>query len=145
MGDRLQVFRDIYEAGRSEQVLASDTVRFVGGWRGTIGKWDSEAAISLNQNHVTDTTSKQVLKDVSSASLQAGLLGQAGGYDPFAYWNPASVVNPMLTTTVRSATRLGMLEWKMSTLNCLTWLAHRSVLHGAHNSAAKPSTTYLIL
>ncbi|WP_339935943.1 TonB-dependent receptor [Undibacterium luofuense] len=115
MGDRLQVFRDIYEAGRSEQVLASDTVRFVGGWRGTIGKWDSEAAISLNQNHVTDTTSKQVLKDVSSASLQAGLLGQAGGYDPFVYWNPASVVNPMLTTTVRSATsRLGMLEWKMS-------------------------------
>ena len=78
-------------------VKRGDTVRFVGGWRGTIGKWDSEAAISLNQNHVTDTTSKQVLKDVSSASLQAGLLGQAGGYDPFVYWNPASVVNPMLT------------------------------------------------
>jgi iron complex outermembrane receptor protein len=113
-GDRLQIFRNIYEAGRSMETLTSDTVRVVGGWRGTVGQWESEAAISLNQNHIDDFTTNQVLKDVSNASLQAGLLGKVG-YDPFVYWNPSNVVSPMLTTTTRRATsRLATAEWKMS-------------------------------
>ncbi|MFZ6754882.1 TonB-dependent receptor plug domain-containing protein, partial [Undibacterium sp. Dicai25W] len=113
-GDRLRVFRAIYEAGNKIETINSDTIRLVGGWRGTVGQWDSEAAISLNQNHIDDFTTNQVLKDVSSASLQAGLLGKTG-YDPFIYQNPASVVNPMLTTTLRRATsRLETAEWKMS-------------------------------
>jgi len=114
IGDRLQIFRNIYEAGHSMETINSDTVRVVGGWRGMVGKWDSEAAISLNQNHIDDFTNNQVLLNVSNASLQSGLLGN-GGYDPFVYSNPASVVNPMLTTTLRRATsRLETAEWKMS-------------------------------
>ncbi|AMP14724.1 TonB-dependent receptor plug domain-containing protein [Collimonas pratensis] len=113
-GDRLQVFRGIYEAAPSQVKITSDTIRLVGGWRGLIGNWDSEGAISLNQNRIKEVDSNAVLKDVSSASLQSGLLGN-GGYDPFAYWNPASVVNPMLTTTERVAvSRLETLDWKMS-------------------------------
>ncbi|MFZ6724747.1 TonB-dependent receptor plug domain-containing protein [Undibacterium sp. MH2W] len=114
-GDRLQIFRAIYEAGQKVETINSDTIRLVGGWRGLVGQWESEAAISLNQNHIDDSTTKQVLKDVSNASLQAGILGKAGGYDPFVDQNPASVVNPMLTSTLRRATsRLETAEWKMS-------------------------------
>ena len=113
-GDRLQVFRAIYEDGRSVQTVNSDTIRVVGGWRGSVGQWDSEAAISLNENHLDQSISNQVFKDVSSASLQNGLLG-TGGYNPFILQNPASVVSPMLTNTLRSATsRLESAEWKMS-------------------------------
>ncbi|AMO95509.1 tonB dependent receptor family protein [Collimonas fungivorans] len=113
-GDQLRLYRGIYEAAPQQSKVTSDSVRLVGGWRGEIGRWDSEAAISLNQNRLKETGSNAVLKDVSSASLQSGLLGN-GGYDPFAYWNPASVVNPLLTTTERVATsRLGTIDWKMS-------------------------------
>ncbi|WP_304361580.1 TonB-dependent receptor [Collimonas fungivorans] len=113
-GDQLRLYRGIYEAAPQQSKVTSDSVRLVGGWRGEIGRWDSEAAISLNQNRLKESGSNAVLKDVSSASLQSGLLGN-GGYDPFAYWNPASVVNPLLTTTERVATsRLGTIDWKMS-------------------------------
>ncbi|AIY41542.1 TonB-dependent receptor [Collimonas arenae] len=113
-GDILRVGRSIYEAPPTINKITSDSIRLVGGWRGTIGQWDSEAALSLNQNRLKDASSNSVLKDVSSASLQSGLLGN-GGYDPFAYWNPASVVNPMLTTTERVAvSRLETLDWKMA-------------------------------
>lgn len=113
-GDVLQITRAIYEAGQRVDTVTNDTERLVTGWRGTIGKWDSELSLNLNQNRVTESISNQVLKDVSTASLQSGLLG-TGGYDPFVYWNPSSVVNPMLVTTNRVATsRLYALEWKMS-------------------------------
>ncbi|PFH12235.1 iron complex outermembrane receptor protein [Collimonas sp. PA-H2] len=114
-GDQLRVFRSIYEAAPRQNKVTSDSVRLVGGWRGEIGKWDSEAAISLNQNRLSDVGSNAVLKNESSASLQSGLLGN-GGYDPFAYWNPPSVVNPLLTSVERVAiSRLGTVDWKMST------------------------------
>ncbi|WP_374517812.1 TonB-dependent receptor [Undibacterium squillarum] len=114
-GDRLQVFRQMYEAGMAEQVVDSDTLRLVAGWRGSVRNWDSEAAFSFNQNKLWSANSKQVLKDAANAALQAGVLGQAGGYDPFVYWNPASVTDPLLTTTLRRATsRLSTAEWKMS-------------------------------
>ncbi|HWX00920.1 TonB-dependent receptor [Collimonas sp.] len=113
-GDQLRVYRAIYEAPPTVNKITSDTIRLVGGWRGQIGNWDSEGALSLNQNRLKDAASNSVLKDVSTASLQNGLLGK-GGYDPFAYWNPASVVDPMLTTTERVAvSRLETLDWKMS-------------------------------
>ncbi|WP_211467999.1 TonB-dependent receptor plug domain-containing protein, partial [Collimonas silvisoli] len=114
-GDQLRLYRGIYEAAPMQTKVSSDSVRLVGGWRGEIGKWDSEAAVSLNQNRLNEVDSNAVLKDASSASLQSGLLG-TGGYDPFIYWNPASVINPLLTSTKRVATsRLGTVDWKMST------------------------------
>ena len=113
-GDQLRIYRGIYEVAPSQNKITSDTARVVAGWRGVIGKWDSEGAVSLNQNRLKDVASNSVLKDVSSASLQSGLLGN-GGYDPFAYWNPSSVINPMLTTTERVAvSRLETVDWKMS-------------------------------
>ena len=115
-GDRLQVFRAIYEAGQKYETVNSDTIRLVGGWRGMVGQWDSEAAISLNQNHIDDLTTGQVLKDVSSASLQAGLLGKAGGYDPFVYQNPASVVQPNTVNEILYAVLLR--DWKLLNGKC---------------------------
>jgi iron complex outermembrane receptor protein len=120
-GDQLRVYRSMYEAAPMQSKVTSDSVRLVGGWRGEIGKWDSEAAISLNQNRLSDVASNVVLKNASSASLQSGLLGN-GGYDPLVYWNPASVVNPLLTSTERVATsRLGTIDWKMSTPDLLSF------------------------
>lgn len=113
-GDILQITRSIYEAGPSIDTVTSDTGRFVGGWRGAIGKWDTESAITFNQNRLKDNIGNQVLKDVSTASLQSGLLG-TGGYNPFIAYNPANVVDPMMTTTSRNATsRLATLDWKMA-------------------------------
>lgn len=121
LGDRLQVFRAIYEAGHKIDTTSSDSLRLVGGWRGTLGIWNSEGAISINQSRLEDQISHQVLKDVSSASLQNGLLGN-GGYNPFAIWNPANVVNPMLTNTRRKATsRLETIDWKMSAPELFSW------------------------
>ncbi|MFC5475746.1 TonB-dependent receptor plug domain-containing protein [Paraherbaspirillum soli] len=114
-GDKLQVFRRIYEAAPTSDHITSDSLRLVGGWRGTLGNWDSEAAATYNRSRLTDRTTDAVLKDASSASLQRGLLGQ-GGYDPFVFQNPASVVDPLLTTARReSISQLETADWKMST------------------------------
>ncbi|AXI04302.1 TonB-dependent receptor [Aquirhabdus parva] len=119
-GDILRVSRNIYEASHLTDVTTSNTLRLVTGWRGTIGKWDSELGFSFNQNKLSSETSNAVLKDVSAQSLQDGLLGN-GGYDPFVYANPTSVVDPMLTTTQRIAvSRLSSIDWKMSTPELFT-------------------------
>lgn len=113
-GNILQITRAIYEAGQRVDSITNNTQRLVVGWRGRVSQWDSELSASFNRNAVTESISNQVLKDVSSASLQNGLLGN-GGYDPFVFWNPGSVVAPMLTTTNRHAvSRLDAFEWKMS-------------------------------
>ncbi|MDC8757465.1 TonB-dependent receptor [Janthinobacterium fluminis] len=120
-GDPLQVFRSVYEAGNRTSKVTSKTARLVAGWRGTIGKWDSEGAIGLNQNKLSDVNDKQVLKDKSTLALQAGLLGKVGGYDPFVLNNPASAYLPFLTTTHHNSTsKLSSGEWKMSTPDLFT-------------------------
>lgn len=113
-GDTLQVRHSITEAGRQVETTTGTTLRLVGGWRGAVQGWDSELSLSLNQNKLHDEQSNQVLAAAASQAIKAGILGQ-GGYDPFNPANPASVVDPLLTTLVRDATsRLGALEWKMS-------------------------------
>ncbi|NVI81460.1 TonB-dependent receptor [Janthinobacterium sp. BJB401] len=138
-GDLVQVFRSVYEAGKRTSKVTSKTTRVVGGWRGTLGKWDSEGAISLNQNKLSDDADKQSLLDKSTAALQAGLLGKAGGYDPFILNNPESAYLPFLTTTShRSTSKLSSAEWKMSTPELFS-LAGEPVgfawgLQGSHES-----------
>lgn len=113
-GDRLQVVHAITEAGEQIETIKSNTVRLVGGWRGTLGSWDSELSTTFNRNKLTDVTTNGVLADVSSASLIDGVGGR-GGYDPFIFNNPASVVSPMLTDFNHQAvSKLSTVEWKMS-------------------------------
>lgn len=95
---RLQVFRAVYEAGRQHTETKSDTIHAVVGAKGTIGTWDYETAYSHNENKVTtDEFNRLLTNKVVDAFTN-------GGYDPFAAWNDASVVNPLLTSTHRSAT-----------------------------------------
>lgn len=113
-GDRLQVRHAVTEAGRQAELTTGTTLRVVGGWRGALHDWDSELSVNLNQNKLRDEETNRLLAAEAGAAVKAGILGQ-GGYDPFNPANPASVVNPMMTTLEREATsRLGVLEWKMS-------------------------------
>lgn len=114
-GDRLQVFHDITEAGRSMQTITNTTARVVAGWRGKVHGWDSEFAVNLNQSKLADDTTNGVLKDVSNDLLGKGIMG-TGGYDPFNPANSLSMVQSMMHTIHHTATsRLGTADWKMST------------------------------
>ena len=120
-GDILQVFHAITEAGHQVETIDSNTTRVVAGWRGSIHNWDSEFAVTYNQNKLSDNIANVVLADVSTASLDSGILGN-GGYNPFNPANPASVVDPMLTTFHHvSTSKLETMDWKMSNPELFLW------------------------
>lgn len=115
VGDKVLIRRAITENGPSMDTVNSQTARLATGWRGMLGPWDSEASVNLNRNEVTEQISNAMVLSDLLASVQAGVLGQAGGYDPFNPNNPSSVTSAFMTTTRRQAvSSLNAFEWKMS-------------------------------
>ncbi|GGY10761.1 TonB-dependent receptor plug domain-containing protein [Paludibacterium paludis] len=113
-GNQLVFNRSVQEAGPQTEKVTSDTYRFVAGFRGTLGNWDIDTAININENRIKDEVNNQLLKDMAKTQLQNGVLGQ-GGYDPFTLNNPSSVVKSMLTNTRRTATsKLQAVDFKMA-------------------------------
>ncbi|WP_168209798.1 TonB-dependent receptor plug domain-containing protein [Chromobacterium paludis] len=107
-GGPLRVNRAVYDGPDGYKKTELGAWRGLIGARMTRGDWDSEVGYTYSSNQ-TKQTDQVLRKDKITDAFQNG------GYDPFAMWNPASVVNPLFATVKRDGkATLSMLDFKMS-------------------------------
>ncbi len=113
-GDDLFIRKSITEPGRRYRTTTSDTYRALAGYRTTLGNWDLETALSINENKIRDETSNALLGDALADNMQNGVNG-GPGYNPFISNNPMSVIRPFLHTILNTSTsKLQTADLKMS-------------------------------
>lgn len=110
-GGRLLAFRSVYEAGRQQSQVDSDSGRMLLGLRGESNGWDFESAFGYSQNKVRTSDKGLLISKIDDAYTN-------GGYDPFKQQNSAADVAALITPYSANATsKLSSWDAKMSKEN----------------------------